>query len=106
MAFIKENIPPFFDILAPEIAEFNSQDELLEIPFVKRFRIDHEGNDDIFFYRYSLFDTNKLLVEICNGKSNFVVGFLSGNYTFLHLPKWVPYEETTKKCQDSVDIPQ
>jgi hypothetical protein len=103
MASITRYIPPLLeDVYTPEICEFITQDELLEIPFVKTFRIDSKGYTDRYFYRYSL-DGKKLMVESRRGFS-FCVGSIKGKHN-LTLPKWVS-NEATEKCQDSVDITQ
>ena len=103
MANIKQNMPYFFSQkFPPAIVEFNSQDELLEIPFVKRYRIDIDGKPDEYFHRYSL-DKNNLLVEMCGGAGFFVIGFITGDHN-LNLPKWGSNDKDTKKRQNSVYI--
>lgn len=87
MASIKRYIPPLLsDVYTQEICNFTTQEELIEIPFVKTFRIETENIADKYFYRYSL-DGDNLMVETRNGFS-FVVGFISGKHN-LTFPKWV-----------------
>jgi len=87
MANIKRFIPSLLsDSYDSEISEFETQYELLEIPFVKKLRTTFDGKPDKTFIRYSL-DGNNLMVETCYGQS-FIVGTITGKHN-LTLPKWV-----------------
>lgn len=87
MAFIRQHVPKFFDVLSPTIAEFNSTEELLEIPFVKMYRLDTNGEPDDYFHRYSLDSKNTLIVEMDKGKFHTIVGFITGSHN-LNLPSF------------------
>lgn len=63
-----------------EINEFNSLEELLEIPYVKK------QTDRKTFYRYSLSE-NHLMAEYESGYNWWVLGFIN-DISNLDLPKW------------------
>jgi hypothetical protein len=105
MAKITQYIPSFFgNTLIPCVENFDTQCELLEIPFVKNFRISVNGKPDRYFLRYSLHNNNILMVETCYGYS-FIIGFIIGHHN-LTLPKWGSDEENTDKCQNSFNLTQ
>ena len=79
MASIKRFVPQLLSEIFPEeVTEFKTQDELLEIHFVKTFRLDKNGKPDRYFYRYVL-DGDKLMVETTKGFST-MVGSITGNH--------------------------
>lgn len=94
MATIRQRIPAFFSGIEPDIVEFNTQDELLEIDFVRNFSIDRrfgEETPDEYFHQYSL-SGNNLMAEVNGGKSWFVIGTLDDT-SMLNLPEWIPKNE-------------
>jgi len=69
---IKQHIPNFCDGLIPEKVEFETLDNLLNVPFVKQFSL-YKG-----FKGYSVFKTpkqNLLIANYDNGEV-YVVGYL------------------------------
>ena len=79
VARIKRFVPQLLSEIFPEeVAEFKTQDELLEIHFVKTFRFDMNGKPDRYFYRYVL-DGDKLMVETTKGFLS-MVGSITGNH--------------------------
>ena len=84
MATIREYLPPFMLDGEAHIVEFNTQEELLDIPFVKKFSVDDTGKKDSHFQRYILME-NMLMVEV-EGERVYAVGTLS-DVSMLTLPK-------------------
>lgn len=79
VASIKRFVPQLLSEIFPEeVAEFKNQEELLEIHFVKTFRLDKNGKSDRYFYRYVL-DGDKLMVETIIGFST-MVGSITGTH--------------------------
>lgn len=78
---IKQHIPSVVTGLEPDIVNFKNLDELLQVPFVKKFTT-LPG-----FYRFSLSDTNILMAELDKQKTWWVVGRIVEPFT-LELPKW------------------
>ena len=86
MANIRQYFPPFMLDEKPKIVEFNTQEELLQIPFVRHFSINETTNTkDPQFYRYSL-RGDMLMVEILNGDKAYAVGRVSDT-SMLTLPE-------------------
>lgn len=93
MATIIQHIPAFFSGIEPDIVKFDTQDELLEIDFVKNYSVDKrfgEETRDEYFHQYSL-DGDKLMAECNGGKCWFVIGFIDDTSN-LNLPEWIPKE--------------
>ena len=91
MATIRQHIPAFFEGMPQSVIEFDTQEELLDIPFVRAFRVTEGAEDtpDPYFYRYSIAEGDKLMVEIRGGKAWFVIGHLD-DISNLNLPDWKP----------------
>lgn len=86
---IKQHRPPYITGFENADVEFNSVDELLNIPFVKNFK------EDVNFHRFSLsLEGNwpMLVAEYSEGHVWYVVGHIfpdeSGNK--ISLPTWRP----------------
>ena len=104
MAIIKQHVPNFFDTIIPAVNDFNTLGDLLEIPFVKMYRLNFKGEPDEYFYRYSLSsDNNILLAEIFQGEKYVIVGYIIGDHN-LQLPKRVLNETDFKELQNFGDI--
>lgn len=83
---IVQHIPPFVVGILPKIIEFETLEELLDIPFVKKFK------EDVGFYQYSISHIEELkdssiylIAEMNLGKNQWVVGYLNEK---VDLPKW------------------
>ena len=77
MANIRQYFPPFMLDEKPRIVEFTTQEELLQIPFVRRFSINEITNaQDPHFYRYVL-RGDVLMVEVLDGEKAYAVGHVS-----------------------------
>lgn len=77
--------------------EFSTLDELLQIPFVKRFSKDEN------FYRYSI-NKEHLIAEYNNGYSWWVIGKLGGVSTQLLPPAEFKYtEEEIQRKQEQTE---
>lgn len=83
----KAHIPPFMDIPHPSPVEFNTLDELLQIPFVSNF------SEEENFYRFSLAGYS-LMAEFDEGREWWVVGSISRPGA-LNLPVWKPGDKTS-----------
>lgn len=83
---IKQHLPGFMDPFAytPKVVEFNTQEELFEIPWVRNWEVPISSGK--LFYRWSLSDSN-LMAEFDEGYSWYVVGYIL-NPDALDLPKW------------------
>ena len=87
-------VPPF---VAGYIEErefhFETQQELLELDFVKSFRVQNNDELDMHFHQYSL-DGNTLMVETLGGKFAHKVATID-DVRSLTLPKWTGNEENS-----------
>jgi hypothetical protein len=100
MARIIQYRPAFVTGFENEFSDFNSTDELFEIPFVRNFREGVEGSN-FFQYSYSEYSQTDeqrrfvLIAEYDKGKHWFVIGFTDNNEIIKTLPRW----EQSKKEQ-------
>ena len=96
MATIIQYIPAFFSGFPRKEETFESQEELLSIPFVRGFSEHENGAKDEYFHQYSInIRNNNLMAECDNGKKWYVIGSID-DVTMLTLPEWEPvYEENT-----------
>lgn len=81
---IKQHIPAAVSGVEPDIVNFKNLEELLQIPFVKKFE-SLPG-----FYRFSLSEFGSrtlLMAELNKQKSWWVVGRIEEPFA-LDLPKW------------------
>ena len=84
---IKQHYPNFCEGFTPEVVSFSSTEELLNIPFVKKF------SELPKFYRYSIssykkYETRDLLMcELDEGYEWWVIGILE-NKENVNLPEW------------------
>ena len=89
MARIIQKIPNYlkshFD---PNSSEFVTQQDLLDIPFVKTYRMMDVNSSvpDPYFHQYSL-NGNILIVEAFGGKYSHEIGLIN-DISNLTLPKW------------------
>ena len=89
MATITRKVP--WGDVAVFKATFSTQEELLDIDFVKNYRLTENGKNDKYFHRYSL-NGNSLVVE-CNGGNNwFYIGDIDDT-SMLNLPHLGDNEE-------------
>ena len=89
MARITQMIPNYLKShFKSSSSEFETQDDLLDVPFVKTYMI--KGGDpfvpDPYFYQYSL-NGNILIVETFGGKYSHEIGIVN-DVSKLTLPKW------------------
>ena len=84
MNHIRKHIPNFIDTdRLPDENDFETTDQLLNIPWVKEWESPFDGRP---FYRWSKSD-NHLIAEYDNGKFWWVIGFIR-NPDNIELPKW------------------
>jgi hypothetical protein len=76
---IKQYRPAFFEGFKNEVCEFDSIQDLIEIPFVKNF-MELPG-----FHQFSM-SGNKLMASYHKGKEWWVVGFIENKN--INLPIW------------------
>jgi hypothetical protein len=86
---ITEHAPSFVSLeTGTNVQDFNTLEELLEIPFVKKWSTEKN------FYRFSLADYalnfQLLVAEFNDGKRWFIVGFIEN--CNIDLPQWKPIE--------------
>jgi len=91
---ITQHRPAFCSGFTNEVVEFKTTEELLNIPFVKKFS---DKIDDTNFYRYSLsaHGYRKLLMaEYNEGTIWWVVGYIDDwNLYDFKLPDWKPIKD-------------
>lgn len=107
MAVIIQHIPEYFrnDGFEAKVVEFETQDELLDIPFVHAYTITYDETPDEYFHKFSLKDNN-LIVESFGGRHWHIVGTID-DVSVLDLPQLDSnYEEDFEKCEGSVSITQ
>jgi hypothetical protein len=90
MKAIIQYLPNFMEVkgILPESANFETLEELLNIPWVKRW----EGNTEstmpsLIFHRFSLSDAHNLMAEFNENEVWFIVGAID-NVEGLALPHW------------------
>lgn len=77
---IRQHVPGFVDGVEPNVVAFDTLEQLLAIPFVKRW------TDSERFYRLSVNDEVYLIAEFNGGREWWVVGYLRDPVPFL--PEW------------------
>ncbi len=78
---IRQHIPAFITGIKPKTVNFKTQDDLLNIDFVKQKIIEK-------FFQFSI-SGNILMAEYDNGEYYFVIGYLKHiENTPLNLPLW------------------
>lgn len=87
-------VPPFVaDRIQVQEFYFETQQELLEIDYVKSFRIRMNDTLDLHFHQYSL-KGDILMVETFGGKFAHEIAIID-DVRFLTLPKWTGNEENS-----------
>ena len=89
---IKQRIPNFVSGAETIVAEFSSLDELLSVPFVKKFA---QTSDNRPFKQFSVSSGGGppfLMAEYGQGEYWWAVGYLSEDSGDLNLPEWKPVE--------------
>lgn len=85
---IRQHVPAFFEGFEPETVEFETVEQLLDIPWVHHFTEHPE------FYRFSLHrDCRTLMAEYKDGAYWLVVGFIMHPMWHVSpekLPRWEP----------------
>jgi len=84
MVYVKQYLPSFFDPINIERTQhvFKSQEELLEIPFIKSW-------GDRYNYALTKEEPSKLMAVSDDGYTWYVIGFID-DITGLDLPEWKP----------------
>lgn len=90
---IKQHIPNWVDGYEPEITEFNTLDELLAIPWVKKWTTIPEfyrfsASSDQSADRFLVPEMTHLMAELKQGREWWVVGLMKHNVP--ELPEWKP----------------
>lgn len=92
MPTFRQHIPGFVDGCEPEIATFQSAEELLALSVVERYREDPNRG----FHRFSIARQSRgpslLMVERDDGRWWWVVGYID-DATGIDLPEWFPVED-------------
>ena len=90
MAKIRQYIPGFISGVEPETREFNTLEELLDIPWVSRFKTKEPKPGYFHQYSVSRDDSQPLLVaEVEGGTKQWVVGYLDDKHGVCDaLPEW------------------
>ena len=93
MATIRQRIPNYVSGVDPETVEFQTLDDLLDIPFVKIWKENGLCRDNNF-YQYSVSEEHwgtVLMAEYNSGIKWWVVGTMKGiTGKELGLPEWKP----------------
>ena len=103
MGTIRQYRPSFFSGFENATAEYKTLEELMDIPFVKNFRLDPRHKEEVTdkkFDRYAISDYGEtregesvvLVAEYKDGQ-HWVVGFCDRNEIILGLPAWKSMRE-------------
>lgn len=106
MSKIRQHIPGFCSGLEPQSAEFETLKDLIEIPWVKRWKDSLDKGDTFTGYaRGSETKEEHLLMAMYNNNTRwFVIGYMTKDSVSELVPEWKPdfsvYEKQDRERND------